>query len=98
MHAGGQKGSQTVWTLSGSAGPSRLIAGHNKPNQLPSPRLVLDLDTPPSFRYAWLRQLSSQVGCWARFPLSSRHRDDDQREDGEEAAGEEDATVPEGSF
>ena len=34
----------------------------------------------------------------ARFPLSSRHRDDDQREDGEEAAGEEDATVPEGSF
>lgn len=40
----------------------------------------------------------SQVGCWARFPLSSRHCDDDQREDGEEAAGEEDAKVPEAVF
>ena len=40
-----------------------------------------------------LRHLSSQVGCRARFPLSSRYCDDDQREDDEDPAGEEDATV-----
>jgi hypothetical protein len=97
MNARGRKGSQTVWTLEVSrTEPTRTKS--QQANQLPSPRLVLDLDTPPCFRYAWPRRLSSQVGCWARFPLSSRHRDDDQREDGEEAAGEEDATVPEGSF
>jgi hypothetical protein len=82
---------------SGSAAPSRPVAGHNKPHDRPSPRLVLDLDTPPCFRYAWLRQLSSQVGGWARYPLSSRRCDDDQGQDGKEAAGKEDATVSEDS-